>query len=391
MAPALGELQMPGNLLGNAAGLFKGANFRFHRAKEQGMYPTFLIYQVTRKCNSRCAFCSIWKQDSTDELTSEELDKLFADPFFNGLRWVNLTGGEPFIRKDLDDVVTAMHLNLKMLEIVAIPSNGFATKRTVEGARRLLEVLEGKRLLNINISIDGIGEAHERNRGVPGCFPKAMASLEGLLELAKENEMLEVGIEVVITSENVADLKDIYQHLGRYTTHISFTPVIIGPSSFYGKPDKDMGLSRSDIERMAMFFEWLAEELPAYAYYFDKVLDIKMEERGGKRTYPCLGGYTTMYMDSKGEIYPCLIAPNHMRLGSIRERPPSEIWFSEQAGLMRKALKKWSFCEMCTNNCDIVANLKTETIDFVNYLARNPRIFAALMREIRKGKMAKYV
>jgi radical SAM protein with 4Fe4S-binding SPASM domain len=382
---------MSRKLLGNLSGIFKGANFRLHRAKGQGMSPSFLIYQVTRKCNSKCSFCSIWKQDSSNELTVDELNKLFSDPFFEGLRWINITGGEPFMRKDLDEVVGTMHRNLDKLEIIAIPSNGFATKRTVEGASRLLEVLEGKRLLNVNISIDGIGEAHERNRGVPGCYPKAIASLEGLLELSRENDMLEVGIECVITSENIDDLRDIYEHLSRYTTHISFTPVIVGPSSFFGTPDKNMGLSDDDIQKMADFFNWLSKKLPAYAYYFEKVLDIKMEERGGKRTYPCLGGYTTMYMDSRGDIYPCLIAPNQMCLGNIRDKAPSDIWFSEEAALMRKALKKWKYCDICTNNCDIVANLKDETLNFLSFMFQNPRIFAALMREIRKGKMSKYV
>jgi len=382
---------MSGKLLGNATGIFKGADFRLHRAKEQGMLPSFLIYQVTKRCNSKCSFCSIWKQDPSNELTVKELDELFADPFFKELRWVNLTGGEPFLRKDLDKVVGTMDQHLDRLEIVAIPSNGFATKRTIDGARKLLDVLDQERLLSVNISIDGIGKVHEENRGVPGCFPKAIASLEGLLKLAKEHDNLEVGVEVVITKDNIDDLRDIYRYLKKYTDHINFTPVIMGPSSFFGRPDKNMGLSGSDIGKMERFFSWLTKRLPAYAYYLDKVLDIKKDERGGTRTYPCLGGYRTMYMDSKGEIYPCLIAPTHMRLGSIREKGPEDIWFSDQANLMRKALKKWKFCKMCTNNCDIVANLKDETINFAWYLLKKPRVFLALMREIGRGKMEKYV
>lgn len=380
-----------GKLLGNLSGVFKGADFRFHRAKEQGMLPTFLIYQVTRKCNGKCSFCSIWKQDSSNELSLDEMDDLFADPFFSKVRWINLTGGEPFIRKDLHEVVGTMHRHLPELELIAIPSNGFSTKLIIEGTKRLLKAMEGRGLLNVNISIDGFEEHHDRNRGVPGGFSKAMASLKGLLELAKRNPKLEVGCEVVITSENIDDLKDIYRFLSRFTTHISFTPVIVGPSSYYGKPDKDMGLSREDLEKMEAFFGWLSDKLPAYSYYFEKVLDIKMEEREGKRTFPCLGGYKTLFMDSRGDIYPCLIAPNNMCLGSVRDSSPSDIWFSEKAHLMRKALKKWKFCKICTNNCDIMNNLKEETINFMAYMASNPRVFAALMRDIGKGKMDKYV
>ena len=384
---------MPGSgkLIGNVAGVFRGANFRLHKAKAQGMLPTFLIYQVTKKCNSKCSFCSIWKQDASNELTVEELQKAFSDPFFSEIRWINLTGGEPFIRKDLDKVVALMHENLPSLLMIAIPTNGFATERTLKGTRQLLEVLKGQEILSVNVSIDGIGEAHEKSRGVPGCFDKAMATLKGLLEIAKENKRLEVGTEVVITSENIDHLREIYDYLSKYTNHINFTPVIVAPSEYYGKPDKDMGLSKPDIKKMQKFFGWLAQRLPAYAYYFDKVLDIKLPERGGKRTFPCLGGYKTMFMDSKGEIYPCLIAPGHLRLGSIREKNPSDIWFCENATLMRKCLKKWKYCQVCTNNCDILNNLKEETLDLLWFMAKNPRVFAALLRDLRQGKMDKYL
>jgi radical SAM protein with 4Fe4S-binding SPASM domain len=384
---------MPGSgkLLGNVAGVFRGADFRLHRARGQGMLPTFLIYQVTRKCNSKCSFCSIWKQDHSNELTVEELRKLFSDPFFSEIRWINLTGGEPFIRKDLAEVARVMHEELPSLLMIAIPTNGFGTSSVLKGTKELLEVLKGQEMLSVNVSIDGIGEAHETSRGVPGCFNRAMATLKGLLELAKENKRLEVGTEVVITSANIDDLKDIYEYLAKYTNHINFTPVIVAPSEYYGKPDKDLGLSDKDIAKMQDFFDWLKVKLPAYAYYFEKVLDIKLKKRGGKRTFPCLGGYKTMFMDSKGEIYPCLIAPSHLRLGSVRETPPGEIWFSDNANLMRRALKKWKYCQVCTNNCDILNNLKEETIDLLWFMAKNPRIFAALLKDLRAGKMDKYL
>jgi rRNA-processing protein FCF1 len=59
--------------------------------------------------------------------------------------------------------------------------------------------------------------------------------------------------------------------------------------------------------------------------------------------------------------------------------------------VMRKALKKWKYCQVCTNNCDILNNLKEETIDLIWFMARNPRVFAALLRDLRQGKMDKYL
>jgi radical SAM protein with 4Fe4S-binding SPASM domain len=383
----------------NIGGIFKGADYRMRKRKGEGMPPSFLIYQVTKRCNGRCPFCSIWRAEPGEELTLGDLEDLFSKPFMHGLRWINLTGGEPFLRKDLSETVEIMRRLLPNLEMVALPSNGFAPKITVEGTKKLLDALRGKGPdgeerelpLSVNISFDALGEAHDRSRGMKDGFKKALESLKGLLKIAEDNPRLEVGIEVVITKENVEKLMEIFDYFWPMTNHINFTPVIVTPSDFFGKPDKDLGLSEDDIERMENFFSEMSTRLPAYAYYFSKVLDIKKDERGGKRTYPCLGGYSTMFMDSNGWIYPCLIAPSHLRLGNVKERDIEEMWMGKDGDAMRANLKKFKFCEVCTNNCDIVANLKDETINFLGYLLAHPMVFAALVKDVRAGKFEKYV
>jgi radical SAM protein with 4Fe4S-binding SPASM domain len=380
-------------------GMFKGAEFRIHKRKGTGLPPSFLVYQVTKKCNGRCSFCNIWKAEQGEELTVEDLDKLFSKPFMQGIRWVNLTGGEPFLRKDLPEVATVMKKKLPEIELVAVPTNGFATNKTLDGTMALLDALRRKGpdgkvnppLLSVTVSFDGLGDAHDKNRGITGGFEKALESLIGLKEIANGNESLEVGIQVVITRENIDHLKEIFDYFWGFTQHINFTPVTIIPSKYEGTLSEDMVLREEDIEKMENFFGDISRKLPAYAYYLSKVLDIKKKKRGGKRTYPCLGGYTTMYLDANGYVYPCAILPSYLRIGNIRNKDVENIWMDADGDAMRVKLKKFKFCEVCTNNCDIVANLKEETINFLAYLLANPIVFVSLIHDICDGKMKKYI
>jgi len=375
-------------LLKNAAGIMKGREFRKCYKLNEGMEPTFLIYQITKACNSKCCMCSIWKESVENELTLEELGTLLSGPFLKDIRFINLTGGEPFLRTDLVDVVSLFRKEMPKLELIAIPTNGFATKLIIEKTKALLEAMDGKMLLAVTVSIDGLEAYHEKQRGIKGGFKKAMATLEALLELAKENEKFETGVEVVISKGNAKDLEDIYEFLKKYTTHINFTPVIMAPSGYYGEQDKTLGLEGKDVERMGAFFKKIKKEVPAYSYYFDKVMEIY---NGKKRSYPCLGGYKTLYLDARGEVYPCLIAFKGHRLGNVRDRYIDDKWYGEPGTEVRKALKDFPFCNMCTNNCDILNNLKEETINFASYMMGHPTIFWALMKQIRQGKMDKYV
>jgi hypothetical protein len=148
------------------------------------MAPSFLIHQVTVRCNSRCAMCGIWKLEPGDELKLEEVDSLLGDPFMAGLRWVNLTGGEPFLRQDLPELIGAYGRRCPELEIVAIPTNGFLPDRIEEGVKRALQALEGTgALLSVTVSFGGWGflardaDAEYRAGGHQGLAPQRQRTL----------------------------------------------------------------------------------------------------------------------------------------------------------------------------------------------------------------------
>jgi radical SAM protein with 4Fe4S-binding SPASM domain len=375
-------------VLKNVGGLGKGASYRYHRARRRCMAPSFLIHQVTVRCNSRCAMCSIWKLEPGDELGLEEVDGLLQDPFMASLRWVNLTGGEPFLRKDLPELIGAYGRRCPELEIVAIPTNGFLPDRIEEGVERALEALAGTgALLSVTVSIDALGADHDAIRGVPGCFDLAMETLDRLRYI--DHPRFTTGVETVITHINVGQIEDIYRALKERAPHVNMTPAMA--ADFFGNKGSfdPVALRGDDVQRMLDFLSSIAKEEPAYAYYFDKVRDIHLK---GRRTYPCLGCYSTMMLSPTGDVYPCLmLGGDGWRLGNVREGAIRDIWCSARADGMRARISKNPSCELCTNNCDIMANLKAETWNFATWMALHPGTFLALLRYVRENEFAKKV
>ncbi len=371
-------------------GALKGLWFRLKRAVGAGMRPTFLIYQVTTACNSRCKMCGLWRSKPENELTLREFEDLIARPFFNRVRWVNLTGGEPFLRRDISQLVRALRDRCPALELVAIPTNGFLTKRVVDAVREMLEALEGRALLNVNVSIDAIGERHDEIRGTPGGYNRAIKTLDELMKLQLVHEGFETGAETVVTDHNIKDIERIYETLKEHTPHVNVTPATLSP--YYHQEEGCAGMSDETALELARFLEELRLKEPAYAYYHSKVCEILTRPRLTKRPFPCLGGYKTIYIDAHGEVYPCLMLPvPKFSFGNIRAANVERIWFSKRGTEIRRGLRGHPYCVRCTNNCDILNNIKEEALDVALFMLRNGDVRRALYRDLEEGRLRKYL
>lgn len=381
---------MPSPVLSNLPGLAKGLGFRVAFATASPQHPTFMILQTTVACNSRCRMCSIWKMVPENELTLEELQAFFKDPYLKKLRWLNLTGGEPFMRQNFAEIVKAAADNLPNLEIIAIPSNGFMPDRVEKTTLKMLDYLRGKNiLLNVNISIDGMAEKHEEIRRIPGGFEKVTESLRRLQAIGKQNPQLESGVEAIITALNVGEMRKIYEGLKDKTDHVNLTPAII--SSYYLGNEQmasDVKMKGPDIDQMLAFLKEMEEKEPAYAYYFNNVRSIYMH---GHRTFPCLMGWKSMYVNASGDVFPChLLGPGY-KMGNVRDASMEQIWEGPTAKDIRLRLKEEEFCAVCTNNCDLLNNLKEETWSFASYMLQHPQTFSRLLKEIKeKDHLRKY-
>ena len=130
--------------------------------------PYKVTFVATYHCNFRCEMCNIWQKKSVNEMTPDEVG-LFFDRW-SQFSWVHLTGGELFMRRDLDDLVAAIQKNCRSLFLLNFPTTGWFGDKTVSLVERTLARGVGR--LMVTISLDGPKALHEEMRGLPGSFDK---------------------------------------------------------------------------------------------------------------------------------------------------------------------------------------------------------------------------
>ncbi len=173
--------------------------------------PHFVVYEPTLLCNLHCSFCYVadilnpedWRQK---ELTVEELDRIFFKTGRSGVPSFNVTGGEPFVRKNLLEIFELFRS--KGMRCDYITTNG-----TVIGEQRayaLAELVRSGFLRHISVSIDGPPEFHDAVRGQRGAFGKAADNIVMLrARFAERGTSLPLSINTTLTAGNLHLLKDV--------------------------------------------------------------------------------------------------------------------------------------------------------------------------------------
>jgi len=357
-----------------AKGIKTGTTHRINKAMNNSQYPTFLVYQLTNSCNSRCQMCNIWKKDSSGELSVDEIRLILSKPIFKELRWVNLTGGEPFMREDIAQVAGILS-TLPKLEGIAIPSNGFLTDRIVDGVEEILKTIQKKQFLSVTLSIDGFEETHDDIRGVPGSFKKVMKTLDALLLIKKKHKNFNVGIQPTISKRNLSEIWDFYKEMKKKCS-VGFA-VMLTSEGYYSNTDSKIALNKEDKKVIAKNFRKIIKKDPQYGFYYSKLIDLF---KTGKRKFGCLGGYLTMFMDPFGNVSPCpvLSCNSEYSFGSIKNK----IWTDKRAKSIRNNLKDEPTCKSCSMMCDFINFAKVEFFEHTMWLLQHPKTLKSLLKKI---------
>src|SRR5688572_427065 len=152
--------------------------------------PTRVVLDLTRRCNLRCEMCRTWERARGPELSAPEIGSLVAE--LPRLTWLDLTGGEPFVRRDIDAVLEAVVANARALTVLHLQTNGWHTRRIEATTRWLAPRIQ----LIVTVSIDGPPDVHDRIRGREGSCVRALETARTLSAIA------EVHVGTTVTSSN---------------------------------------------------------------------------------------------------------------------------------------------------------------------------------------------
>lgn len=288
------------------------------------------IVAVTYRCNVKCTMCHTWKHpsDKSREIRPEDLTTLPE------MVRLNITGGEPFIREDLSDILDVVKKKAKR---IVISSNGLLTKKT-------LEVMSKHPDVGIRLSFDGVGETHDRIRGTKGIHIKALETLKGLKELG----IKDLGIAVTISDDNAKDLVPLFKLADENCVELA--TAILHNAYYFHKDDnaiEDKSMVEREINKLIR--EYLKSSHPKnwFRAYFTKGIIEHMH--GKERAMKCTMATDSFFVDPYGDVRPCNVMD--FPFGNIKERSFQEIWSSPEAAEARQRV-----CD-CGETCWMIGSV----------------------------------
>lgn len=311
--------------------------------------PINVTFSVTRRCQSRCRTCFIWKECPPDQ-SGNELELPSIEMLFRSIGWTyffNVSGGEPFLRKDLPEIITLACRHLKPA-VIHIPTNALMPERIEEATESILSIIEAESpgtVLSVKPSFDGVGELHDAIRGVPGNFGKLMDTLKRLDGLRREHRHLHVGVGTVVSRFNQDRLDEIIAFAGELGVDTYINEVAEEREEFFNlgsgiTPDGDsyagiMKLFKENVRSGLKGMKLLSRITTAMrVVYYDLAARILKE---GRQVIPCYAGILNVHINSDGGVWPCAVLAYRGEMGRIGEsRDFLDIWNSPEARRTRK-------------------------------------------------------
>lgn len=287
---------------------------------------------VTYRCNARCKMCNRYKAPSKpDEEISVDTIKKLPQMYFT-----NITGGEPFIRSDLKDIVRELY---KKSDRIVISTNGFFTDRIIDLCKEFPNV-------GIRISIEGLEETNNAIRGLDDGFNRGYTTLKKLVEMNHPD----VGFGMTVQDANAKDLVPLYELSNEMNMEFATASL---HNSFYFVEAKN---NIKDRPMVAENFEKLINELLKsnspkkwFRAYFNHGLINYIY--GQERLLPCDMAFDTFFIDPYGDVMPCNGTKEKEVMGNLNEQSWDELWNSKQADKVRAKVR------CCNRNCWMIGSV----------------------------------
>ena len=321
--------------------LTKHARLNWRSVSGEVKSPPFLVLFINSICNMKCEHCFYWQQlNQRDDLSFEEIKALSED--LGEIENLNLSGGEPFIRKDFAAVCKQFIRQNKVKEIYT-PTNAYFTDRTIKALREVLEDRSLK-LFCVELSLDGMPEFHDEFRKTPNSFRKAMETYDALAELQKEDPRLQIHAISTATADNMDEIRTLttflFDRCPKMTHHN--LAIIRGDR-------KNPTLRGPALETYRELYRyvrrlWAPREESRYGAAVEPMLQyakIKSVEMNAQFA-PCRAGILTGVVHANGDVGICEQRPP---IGNLRQNSFMEIWRSHHANDVRRSIaKKECYC-----------------------------------------------
>lgn len=271
--------------------------------------PPYIIFFVTSRCDARCITCFNWRNLNTkrteEELSLEEVERI-ADSCAGSV-FLSLSGGEPFLRADIAEICSAFCSRAGTM-MINIPTNCLRPDSIRDRTEAILSACP-RTTLQIELSIDGLGETHDMIRGVPGNFQKAMETFQRLRELQKKHPLLRLKVCSVLNPFNREQMPELMDYVTKNMPVDDHSVVPV-----YGDPRDESvkGDSLHDFRQTAELADSFRNRRGTgfRALVFREVQSMARRSilsalEGGNRPFRCPGGSKLAVIGETGLVYPC--------------------------------------------------------------------------------------
>jgi MoaA/NifB/PqqE/SkfB family radical SAM enzyme len=317
--------------------------------------------------------CLTWATEpSISAMTPEQVgDVLVQIP---KLTWLDLTGGEIFIRADAEQIFERVVENTPALRMLHFPTNGWFGDRTVEVARALRSRRPEVDLI-ITVSIDGPPAVHDQIRGREGSFERALDTFERLREI--DGVGVYVGTTVTAKNQEVLDeLESILQSRIEGFSAREWHWNWLQESEHFFKngevedlePKATLGLVQRHLQRRG----WPRN--PVELMEFGFLTTLERYQKGEATGIGCQSLRSTCFISPEGDLYPCHVWDRP--LGNLLETPLAELWYADETLKARDEVKRLA-CGGCFTPCEaypaLVGSPITASVKSLEGLARVAR------------------
>lgn len=274
---------------------------------------TIAQWDINNECNLNCKHCRVSEKNDNEKLSLKEAKNLLAECWYNGITMLNLSGGEPFLRNDILEILDYA----QKFEDIVITTNG--TLLNDEKCKNLSEYKN----IKLSISLDGLEETHDKFRRKKGAFKKVVDTLP---ILNKYN--IKYAIKYTLSKETAKDAVELLNLVAKLgAKEFNVRRVIVA-----GNANKDMVLSNEDYKNIIRELIQNCRKLnvkfrtgdPLLIPIFSEEWGIDIKNDDLSKIYAgCQAGDEIIYIDYKGNVGACSYIPKFA--DNIKEKPLDEI------------------------------------------------------------------
>ncbi|WP_312518708.1 polysaccharide pyruvyl transferase family protein [Anaerospora sp.] len=315
----------------------------YHKDREIRHNIKVINYQVNNFCNSKCLMCNVWKKNDKQYFTVDEFRNILTDPLFANVEHIGITGGEPTLVENLPNYFRAAIDALPRLSGLSMISNSLNPDKVISDIEKINRMcLAHKKSFSVMLSLDGIGSAHDCNRGVSGSFNK----VEQVLAFLKSSGIT-FSTGTTITKSNVWDLEEVLVYLRENGIYGRFRIAeFINRLDNHDNKNFIRNFNEDEIYQLLLFFSKLE-----YTYEQDETIkntyrSIKNMLRGGKRLISCpYQEQRAVNLDCHGGLAYC--APKSKVIGNLMENSGIKLYTENLAYLEQY---KQTYCDYCIHD-----------------------------------------